>query len=491
MASVDIPVTKRMFRKIDVCDLLETVFDDQWDEPLLRELQAAREWTYGDVLRRAVRFDSWLQEKGIGSGEPIRFAPANGSLPLVVYLGAFLSGRVVYAVDSSRGEQDISEMFQIASGEHLLTDVPALQERADALALPSFEAAGVSKEVSLDALRSADPAAPLLTTFTSGTTGVPKGVVHSFGNLVRASICFGERFDFGPSHTFYHTLPMGYMAGILNGLILPMVHGSTIAIGLRISITTAPGFFDRAEEAGANVFWLTPTMLRMLCRLCAGPYEGARSAIGCVATEPLPNALQDQFESEFDVELYETYGLSETLFITTEYPGHPKNGVGVGPVLPEVDLHIHGDGEIAVSAPWLFLGYAGRNPQSTREDTYCTGDIGELRDDTLVITGRKKDLIVRNGINVSPARIEDVLSGHEGVTDVAVFGQSRQGGGEKIIGIVALDDDTVSEKQLQQRVIQRLGSDHRLDELVVSSSLPRTTEGELDYEGIHALLDGE
>jgi long-chain acyl-CoA synthetase len=483
---------KKVYRKIDVCDLVATVFDDQWDEPLLIESRAGRQWTYGDVLQRAFRFDSWLRAQGVESGEPIQFAPTNGALPLVVYLGTFLSGRIVQVVDPSRGEQDIKEMLQIASGERLLTDDPSLQERADALSLDSFVKDDVApKNACLDAVRGADPEAPFLTTFTSGTTGAPKGVVHSFGNLVRASVRFGERFGFDSTDMFYHTLPMGYMAGILNVLLLPLVHGSTISIGPRIRVTTAPGFFDLATETGVNVFWLTPTMLRMLSRLCSGPYEGPESAIGCVATEPLPDTLQSQFESEFGIELYETYGLSETLFVTTEYPGHPQNGVGVGPALPDVDSQILDDGEIEVSPSWLFFEYAGRDAPSPKKKNFRTGDIGKVQGEVLVVTGRKKDLIVRNGINISPVRIEEVLIGHESIADAAVFGRSREGVGEAVVGVVEVLDDSVTMKQLQQRVIQRLGSDHRLDELVACSSLPRTADGRVDYEETHALLDGE
>lgn len=469
----------------DVRSSLENTFDEQWNETLIVEPQENREWTYGDVLRRATVVDEWLDKRGIARGSPVRFAPANSALPLVVYLGGYLSGRRVYAIDPSRGEQDIDEMLDLSPGSRLLTDAPALTDRDDVVTLTGLESPDVSKEEALAAFGNSDPDAPFLTTYTSGTTGTPKGVVHSFGNLVRASMRFGDRFGFDSTDTFYHTLPMGYMAGILNALVLPMAHGSTITVGPRISATSAPSFFEPAESTDVNVFWLTPTILRMLTQLCSGPYVVDTPAIGCVATEPLPADLKSEFESEFDIDLYETYGLSETLFITTEYPGFSGNDTGVGAPLPEVDVTIQSDGEVAVTSPWLLLEYAKRDHHPVREGRYFTGDIGRFDRDELVITGRKKDLIVRNGINISPSRIEDVLEDQPGVTGAAVVGLSMDEVGEAVFALLNIDGE-VDSKKIQQTIIDRLGSDHRVDEFIEYGELPRTNEGEIDYEALES-----
>lgn len=476
--------------EIGVLGLLQGIFDENWNDPLLVEPEEDRQWTYGDVLCRAAGFDSWLRSHGFGDGEPVYFAPSNGSLPLAVYLGSFLSGRTVHAIDPSRGEQDIDQMLSIAGGEKLLTDATSVQERDGTVQLTSFGASDISKEDALELVENGDPSTPFLVTFTSGTTGTPKGVVHSFENLVHASVRFGDRFDFGPSDVFYHTLPMGYMAGILNGLLLPMVHGSTITVGPRMSATTAPSFFDTASSTNVNVFWFTPTMLKMLSKMCSGPYDGSTSPIGCVATEPLPETLQSEFESEFDIKLYETYGLSETLFITTEYPEYPDNGEGVGPVLPDVELTVERDGEVSVTSPWTFLGYVDQSEGSTQNHTVHTGDVGEIRGETLHITGRKKNLIVRNGINISPDRIEDVLEENDQIDEAAVVGRTDDDLGEQVIGIVSTVD-SLDQKQVQQRVIQQLGSDHRLDRLIEVPSLPTTEEGTLDHEKIDQILKGQ
>ena len=460
------------------------VFSQYWDTPLLIEPHQSQSLEYGEVLKLAIALDDWLLSEGYGVGEPIQIAPTNSSIPLTVYIGALLSDRLVYAIDPSRGEQDISEMLDIADGERLLTDDPSLLDREDAIQLRPIEPVDMEKSEAVNKLTEANSSDPFLVTFTSGTTGTPKGVLHNFDNFVHASLRFGERFDFSPSDTFYHTLPMGYMAGILNALILPLCHGSKIVIGKRTSAATAAQFFEPTAEAGVNVFWLTPTILRMLLQLCSGPYDGADSAVGCVATEPLPTDLQEEFEAEFEIDLYETYGLSETLFITTEYPEDGGDRIGVGPTLDDVELKIEADGELLVDAPWLFLNYVNRDGTMKEGHTYRTGDIGEVRDGTVYITGRKKNLIVRNGINISPTRIEEVLLTFSSVSGAAVFGRETDNVGEQVIAVVEADAESIRKQTLQQEIVDELGTDHRPDDIVLVDDLPRTDDDSVDYDAV-------
>jgi long-chain acyl-CoA synthetase len=467
-----IPETKKMSDTFDASNHVVETFSQHWDAPLLVESQQERRWQYGDVLKRAIAVDEWLVANGFDRGAPIRIAPTNSSIPLTFYLGALLSDRLVYVIDPSRGKQDIDEMLDIADGDRLLTDDTSLINRDGAVGLRPVEPREVAKSDALNKLSNVDTSGPFLVTFTSGTTGTPKGVLHSFDNLVRASLRFGDRFDFSTEDTFYHTLPMGYMAGILNALLLPMCHGSTVVVGKRTSATTVAEFFEPAEEAGVNVFWLTPTILRMLLQFYAGPYDGVDSAIGCVATEPLPTQLQREFESEFDISLYETYGLSETLFITTEFPDQRGGRDGVGPTLPDVDLDIAADGEILIDTPWLFLDYVNRDGSIDTGHTYHTGDIGETRNGTVYVTGRKKDIIVRNGINVSPSRIEEVLSTFDSVSEVEVFGYDHDGVGEQVIAVVELEGEDIEDRVLERRIISELGSDHRPDEILDVDEVP-------------------
>lgn len=473
----------------DLHDRFCRAFEENWDRPLLLNPLDGRSWTYGDVLRRAAWTASWLDDHAGPPGGPVPLAPANGPIVPILYLGILLSGRTALAIDPGRGSRDLDEMLEAAPEAPLWTDVPALLERDDVVDLRGFEPGTADADPARTALREVDVEAPFLVTFTSGTTGVPKGVVHSLGNLVHASLGFGERFGFGPEDTFFHALPMAYMAGILNAFLLPAVHGSRIAVAPRFQASEAPRALDLAAKAEAGVLWFTPTMLALLSRLGKGPYAGG-DAVGLVATAPLPAELQRGFEAEFGIPLFETYGLSETLFVSAEHPGHAGNGTGVGPPLEAVDVDLGDDGEVVVRTPWMFEGYLGESRSPVEEGAFPTGDLGRWNDDVLEILGRKKDLIIRGGVNIGPSRIEDLVREVDGVLDAGVVGQPDEILGERIVCAVVLDGGPELTRAIQRRVLEELGEAHRLDEVVRVEQLPRDEAGTLDRRELKERLEG-
>jgi acyl-CoA synthetase (AMP-forming)/AMP-acid ligase II len=152
--------------------------------------------------------------------------------------------------------------------------------------------------------------------------------------------------------------------------------------------------------------------------------------------------------------------------------------------LSDVELKFEADGELLVDAPWLFLDYVNRDGTINEGHTYRTGDIGEVRDGTVHITGRKKDLIVRNGINISPTRIEEVLLTFSSVSGAAVFGRETDNVGEQVIAVVEADAESVRKQTLQQEIVDELGTDHRPDDIVLVDDLPRTDDDSVDYDAV-------
>ena len=172
-----------------------------------------------------------------------------------------------------------------------------------------------------------------------------------------------------------------------------------------------------------------------------------------VGTAPLPVQLKKDFEKEYGIKIFENYGLSETLFISSETQQHNKYG-SVGKLLPGVEIKIvdrnrtllptDQEGEILVKTPYLIREYHDITEESRQKFSnktwFATGDLGKLdRDGVLYITGIKKDLIIRGGINISPASIENAIYTHENVLECAVVGIPHKIQGEEIIAVVRLD----------------------------------------------------
>lgn len=294
-------------------------------------------------------------------------------------------------------------------------------------------------------------------TFTSGTTSLPKGVAHRIDGLLQAAILFNEALDFGPADRFYHVLPMAYMAGLLNALLCPFLAGSSLVVSRAFDARLALQFWDAPIKYKVNTLWLAPTMLSVLMRidrnLAALSYCRERIKTICVGTAPLALKLKQEFESKYGAPLFESYGLSETLFVTTNSRKVEYMPGSVGQALPTVTLKVvdesgaevphEKDGEIYIRVPFLMAGYL--NNETLQPDAsdlgewFPSGDIGHtIPDGHLFITDRKKDLIIRGGVNISPRAIEDILMKHESIDQVAVIGLPHDFYGEEVASVVKL-----------------------------------------------------
>lgn len=294
-------------------------------------------------------------------------------------------------------------------------------------------------------------------TFTSGTTSLPKGVSHRIGSLLQNAMMFNEELGLGPENCFCHVLPMTYMAGFLNTLLCPFLAGASVVISRPFDARLVLEFWNTPIKYGVNTLWLVPAILSALMlidRNRAGlTYCREHVKTVCVGTAPLPLKLKQGFEERYGVELFESYGLSETLFVTTNSKRIEYLPGSVGQPLPGIALKIvnesaaevpHGEeGEIWIRTPFGTAGYL--NYQTLQLDTsdlgewFPSGDIGYLTPTGhLFITGRKKDIIIRGGINISPRGAEDVLMGHESVAQVAVVGVPHELYGEEVVAVVKL-----------------------------------------------------
>jgi long-chain acyl-CoA synthetase len=294
-------------------------------------------------------------------------------------------------------------------------------------------------------------------TFTSGTTGRPKGVCHTVGSLVGAALAFNQANGVGPEHRYYHVLSMSYMAGLLNTLLCPFLAGAAVAVDEPFGPQSALRFWIAPRRYQLNTLWVVPTICTALLRLdrdSAGQdYCRRQVRLACVGTAPLPGRVRDEFEVKYGVPLYESYGLSETLFVAANVPGAVRRPGSVGSLLPGVELRATDDlgnplpaaqdGEMQVRTPYRMAGYldpaCGRPVPPPGGPWFATGDIGYQGNDGCVfITGRKKDIIIRGGLNISPRGIEEVLLEYPAVQEAAVVGVPHAFYGEEVLAALQL-----------------------------------------------------
>jgi len=235
--------------------------------------------------------------------------------------------------------------------------------------------------------------------------------------------------------------------------------GASVVLGRPFDARSALNFWKPVIKYGANSFWLVPTILAALLTIDRDStgWEYCRKHVKSifVGTAPLPLKIKREFEKKYGVELFGSYGLSEHLIITCNSRKFARWEGSVGRVFPGIQLQVTNiqnepvppgeDGAIWVRTPCLMAGYLNYQtlePEGVSPaDWFPTGDIGHVSTEGyLFITGREKDLIIRGGVNISPAAIEEVLLEHPSIEQIAVIGLPHDFYGEEVVAALRLKD---------------------------------------------------
>jgi acyl-CoA synthetase (AMP-forming)/AMP-acid ligase II len=348
-------------------------------------------------------------------------------------------------------------------------------------------------------------------TYTSGTTQMPKGVMHKFSNFVNNAEKFARDVGVGVENSFYGVLSQAYMGGFYNLLFLPWISGASVGFGKSFDALTAISYWDAPMKYSLNSIWLVPTIMAILLKVDRNEQgrEYARNNIrlALVGTAPLPVSLRKDFEKRYGVRLYENYGLSEILFVSTNSPGRPVLDGSVGRILEGISISIQNnaggilspgqEGDIFIRTGECMLGYFG---EGTKEDIngnedrewFDTGDVGYLDEEgNLFITGRKKDLIIRGGINISPRAIENIIMEHPAVSQVAIVGIPHEIYGEDIAAVVKMKPGfTLNQIQneLEDLCKQKLGQIRKPSMFFEIEEFPLSTTGKIRKNKLKELL---
>ncbi|MDR1912874.1 MAG: acyl--CoA ligase, partial [Clostridiales bacterium] len=292
-------------------------------------------------------------------------------------------------------------------------------------------------------------------------------------------------FDFNSDSVFYHNFPPSYMAGILNQFIVPLLNCSKIAIGDRFGALSALTFWEKPMRFSVNKFFMSPTMLSLILSLdrkrVGKKYLEDKNATIITATAPLSVDLRHKFENTFGIKLFESFGLTETLFNASNCPNTPVIDSCAGYILDGVVPEIAEDGELIIYCDWMFIRYF-TEPDNTRHTFFATGDIAEIMEDnSLFIIGRKKDLIIKGGMNISPARIEKELAPllSEKNIEYSVVGIHDTVMGEKIVLAYVYNQELNNKKEINAALVKALGNEYKIDEFIMIDKIPVNSLGKI------------
>jgi O-succinylbenzoic acid--CoA ligase len=331
-----------------------------------------------------------------------------------------------------------------------------------------------------------DSDTPLAVLLTSGTSGTPKPVPLTRGNLETSAEAVRDRLRLDPADRWLWVLSPAHVGG------LALVHRAAV-VGSAVVVPPAfdpKGVLALAEAGAFTHASLVPVHLQRL--LAASGEAPAPRGIRCVllggAATPEP-LLTDALARRWPVAL--TYGMTEaTSQIATSPPDAVRRKPGaVGRPLPGVDVRLDASGEILVQGPTVaLLSPSSKHPQGAggvdAQGVLHTGDLGRFdADGDLWIVGRKSHRIISGGVTVEPAEVERVLAEAPGVGEVTVVGVPDPAWGERIVAYVVATPDAhrpPTRDELLAWSRPRLAPPKRPREVIVVSELPRNANGKID-----------
>lgn len=450
------------------------------DDVFLQDAIEGKQYTYNDfwvcVQKIASKLRLWQEKQIVACLD-------NSFLLCALYFACAAENLTIIPVDPQKSEQEVQKICESHAGAAMVGVEKNCTKR---MFLQEALKESCSFESSAEELfGKTDFEKPFLITYTSGSTGTPKGVVHSLGNLIRSAASFRDAVGYRKGDVMYHCMPMTYMAGILNTIVLPFISCCGVVIGRRFSVMESIHFWKNIEKYGVNCFWMAPAMLRMI--LAVDKKQRGKEALTnkdvrfSVGTAPLDSGLRKIFENAYGVHLYQSYGLSETLFLTSQTVESASGDQSVGRLLDGVRMKVEADGEAAFAVPWMFLGYWNRESGiSSPGKWYLTGDLVTGTEKSLHIKGRKKDLIIKGGINLNPHDIEQCILKNVAVEQCVVQGIEEHGEERIVCWYVGRSNEELTKGQINSILSKELGNRYQLDDLVRMDDLPKNLNGKID-----------
>ncbi|HEX7781269.1 MAG TPA: AMP-binding protein [Sphingobium sp.] len=474
----------------------------RWGSAAALIIPGDRSFTFGEIDALAASFAGGMASRGIKRGDCVVLYLPNCWQWIVAYHAIARLGAVVIPANILLTPEDVLYMADDAGAQALIVpdDVKALLKAPVAFVVTP---GGVPGTVSFDALTEAEPLPPaamssddlLAISYTSGTTGKPKGVMLSHGNVAASVMHTATIHVRHAGDRIYSALPFPHVYG-------NVVMNACFITGARL---VAPRRFDAGAALAAIVeqhitlFEGVPTMYYQMLAHPAINFTDFSSLTRCtVGGQSMPTAKLDEVSARFGCPLLELWGMTELAGPATSHsPYWPARYGSIGLPFPGTEVRLYdlehpgrdaapgAHGELAVRGPLVTRGYWNR-PEATDEALdpegwLATGDIATRdADGYLFIVDRKKDMILTAGYNVYPAELEQVLAAHADVGMVAVAGFPDDEKGELAHAFIVLRDGaTVTAEMLIAHCRGHLAAYKVPRAIHFVDDLPRTGSGKI------------
>ena len=461
--------------------------------------------TYGELESRARGMAIALDDMGVGHGERVAIVSPNAARFLISFFGVSGYGRTLVPVNFRLNADEISYIVGHSGASVLLADPESEDSLRDITVKHKIILDGAADAAlfapaadgAQPAAWAADEDATASINYTSGTTARPKGVQLTHRNCWLNAATFGWHTAVTDRDVFLHTLPMFHC----NGWGMPYAVTGMGVPQVVIRKIDGEEILRRIEAHGVTLMCGAPAVVAAILTAAADRRAAGREIPGAgttrivVAGAPPPSKTIERVEAELGWEFIQIYGLTETAPLLTinrapaEWDSLPpaerarlQSRAGVPAI--GVEIETDEDGEVLARSNHVFDGYWEQPEESARAlagGWFHTGDKGHIEaGDYLVISDRKKDVIISGGENVSSLEVEDCLYQYPGVAEAAVIGVPDARWGETVKALVVLRAGSdATEPELIAHCRARLAHFKCPTSVEVREVLPRTATGKL------------
>jgi acyl-CoA synthetase (AMP-forming)/AMP-acid ligase II len=338
-----------------------------------------------------------------------------------------------------------------------------------------------------------DPDAVRMILYTSGTTGRPKGVLHSHNSMHALIAQLRDHWRVRPGDRFLVPSPIAHIGGSIYAFECPLLLGTSAVLMDRWNAEAAVQLIER--EGCTHIAGATPFLEQLLA---AAERAGTRlpqlKLFVCGGASVSPSLIRRAAAYFERAAVTRVYGSTEVPVTTVGSPTDPDHAADTDGRPGFAEIALHADGEIHARGPQMLVGYLHADDESGSFDGngyFRTGDLARWVDDGyLVVTGRAKDLIIRNGENIAPKEIEDLLIGHPGVAEIAIVGLPDPRTGERACAVVVPNGRPEPDVDSLRVFLQSQGVAifKAPEQVVIWDALPRNDAGKVLKHQIQAAL---
>lgn len=444
-----------------------------------------------------------LREAGIARGSVVAVQMPNWWETIAVAYAAWGLGAVVNLLTPIYRGRDLQVLFEMCAPDAVVA--PAHYRGTDFTGMirEALAASGVDAEVIAVRGDGPEPApagdaadfevSPLgldevcMLMYTSGTTGRPKGVLHTSRSLLVEAASIAAVFGVWQGSIFMPS-PLTHVTGLLYGVLMPVITESSVVLLDRWDPGVA---LELIEEHGcAFTVAATPFLRGITDAYREAGRRCSLRAFGCGGAD-IPPSLIEEAERVLGTEVARMYGSTEFPTLCTVHPGSDPavHATTDGTPIGDAEARLaggtgEGAGELEVSGPEMFAGYLDPHDNEgaiTPDGWFRTGDLARIdAAGNLTIVGRVKDLIIRGGENISAKEVEDLLIGFSQVRDVAIVGFPDDVMGERVCAVVVTDEPELALAILVDGLKEVGVAMQKIPEaLLLADQLPRTASGKV------------